>query len=211
MDIGNEAGDRVGTYARLEAFLAKLQGDVYPELPSGLHTDITGMMFKKLQEEFPLPPGAQVLDIGCGQGVALELFREAGLAATGIALGEDVEVCRAKGHHVVAMNMSFLDFTDCTFDLIWCRHALEHSIFPLFTISEMHRILKPGGVLYVEVPAPDTSCRHEENRNHYSVLGKRMWLNLLQRSGFADIRAFDLNFRAGVGPDTYFAFMQRRT
>ena len=197
-------------FARLDAFLRKLQTDVYPEAPSGLHADLTRRMFAKLGEIFPLPPEATVLDIGCGQGVALELFVAAGLRPTGIALGEDVAVCQDKGFDVRAMDHSFLEFPDGGFDMVWCRHSLEHSIFPLFTLSEMYRVLKPGGVLYVEVPAPETACRHEGNRNHYSVLGKRMWTELINRTGFTDIHTIDISFQAGAGPDVYWAFFQRR-
>lgn len=197
-------------YARLERFLERLGADVYPEPTSTLHRQITARMLERVLARWPLPEGARVLDVGCGQGVALELFAARGLEAVGIALGEDVRVCRERGFDVREMNMSFLDFPAASFDLVWCRHALEHSVFPLFTLSEMHRILRPGGVLYVEVPAPDTACRHESNRNHYSVLGRRMWRSLIERSGFVDLEAVDLSFVTGVGPDTYFAFLQRK-
>jgi ubiquinone/menaquinone biosynthesis C-methylase UbiE len=167
-------------------------------------------MFKRLNETHAFAPGAKVLDVGCGQGVGLEVFAAAGLDAIGITLGPDVAACRAKGLNVVEMDLSFLDFEDARFDLVWCRHALEHSVFPFFTLSEMHRVLKPGGVLYVEVPAPDTACAHQTNPNHYSVLGKSMWIELIRRTGFAEIAAADLNFSTGVGPDTYWAFITKK-
>ena len=108
------------------------------------------------------------------------------------------------------MDFAFLEFPDESFDLVWCRHAIEHSLFPFFTLAELHRVLKPGGVLYLEVPAPDTSCRHQTNPNHYSVLGKSMWVELIRRVGFPETRTLDLNFQTGAGPDTYWAFMQRK-
>jgi SAM-dependent methyltransferase len=197
-------------YRRLDAFLGRLRGDIYPELPSEAHTSITREMFKRLMEARPLPPGAAVLDVGCGQGVGLEVFKAAGLNPLGITLGADAEVCRAKGFDVVEMDLSFLDFEDARFDLVWCRHALEHSVFPFFTLSEMHRVLKPGGVLYVEVPAPDTACGHQTNPNHYSVLGKSMWIELIRRAGFAGITTVDINFTTRAGPDTYWAFTQNK-
>ncbi|MDB5417418.1 MAG: Methyltransferase type 11 [Phenylobacterium sp.] len=197
-------------YQRLDAFLGKLHGDIYPETPTEGHSTISREMFSRLQQQLPLPPAAAVLDVGCGQGVGLELFKAAGLQPLGITLGPDVEACRAKGLEVLEMDLSFLDFEDGRFDLVWCRHALEHSVFPFFTLSEMHRVLKPGGVLYVEVPAPDTSCRHQTNPNHYSVLGRSMWMELIRRTGFPEINAVDINFPTGAGPDTYWAFMMRK-
>lgn len=197
-------------YRRLDAFLEKLRGDIYPEVETEGHSLITREMFKRLTETYPTAPGGTVLDVGCGQGVGLEVFKSAGLEPIGITLGDDAEVCRAKGFEVVEMDLSFLDFEDGRFDLVWCRHALEHSVFPFFTLSEMHRVLKPGGVLYVEVPAPDTSCGHQTNPNHYSVLGKSMWQELIRRTGFPETRQVDINFPTGRGPDTYWAFMQKK-
>lgn len=197
-------------HRRLDAFLEKLRGDIYPEPQSGLHSGISRQMFGELCKSFPQAPGAKVLDVGCGQGVALEIFREAGLDPLGITLGEDAQVCRAKGLNVVETDFAFLDFPDESFDLVWCRHAIEHSVFPFFTLSELHRVLKPGGVLYLEVPAPDTSCRHQTNPNHYSVLGKSMWVELIRRTGFPQIGTLDLNFTVPAGPDTYWAFMQQK-
>jgi SAM-dependent methyltransferase len=198
-------------YRRLDAFLQTLHRDIYPEPPSQLHTTLTRDMFARLTAKYALAPGAKVLDVGCGQGVALEIFSQAGLDAVGITLGDDVEACRAKGLNVVEMDLAFLDFPDASFDMVWCRHALEHSVFPLFTLAEMSRVLKPGGVLYVEVPAPDTSCHHQRNPNHYSVLGKSMWIELIRRVGFSAIEVLDIGFTVPAGPDTYWAFVQMKT
>jgi ubiquinone/menaquinone biosynthesis C-methylase UbiE len=197
--------------ARLEAFFEKIKSQTYPEAPTNLHSGLTREMLTRLTSRYVLPPGTRVLDVGCGQGVALERFRELGWEATGITLNEeDVRVCRGKGYDVSAMDQSFLDFRDASFDLLWCRHCLEHSVLPLFTLHEFHRVLSPGGVLYVEVPAPDTSCRHQSNPNHYSVLGLSMWSELLQRSGFRVEETLTVNFTTGAGPDTYWAFFQRK-
>jgi ubiquinone/menaquinone biosynthesis C-methylase UbiE len=197
-------------HRRLDAFLEKLRGDIYPETPTQGHDIITREMFKRVMEARPLPAGATVLDVGCGQGVGLEVFKAAGLEPLGITLGADAEVCRAKGLEVVEMDLSFLDFEDGRFDMVWCRHALEHSVFPFFTLSEMHRVLKPGGLLYVEVPAPDTACAHQTNPNHYSVLPKSMWVELIRRTGFPEVTAVDIDFPTGAGPDTYWAFIQNK-
>lgn len=197
---------------QLQLFLTRLAGETYPELPSQLHTDITTQLLAHFRERYPLPAGAAALDVGCGQGPALQRFQELGWRATGIALNpEDVAVCRAKGYQVLPMDQSFLDFPDGSFDLIWCRHCLEHSFAPLFTLSGFARVLRAQGYLYVEVPAPDTSCQHQTNMNHYSVLGKSMWVELMKRAGFAVLEILDINFRVAAGPDTYWAFILLRS
>jgi SAM-dependent methyltransferase len=196
---------------RLERFLERIAKDTYPEPPSGTHEQISEKMLERLWATCTLPEGASVLDVGCGQGVALKHFAARGYDATGIALNPtDVEACRAQGFRVFAMDQSFLEFPDNRFDLVWCRHCIEHSIFPFFTLSEFHRVLKPGGWLYIEVPAPDTACNHQTNMNHYSVLPKSMWGHLIARTGFRIADVVDITFNVPAGPDTYWAFIQQK-
>jgi ubiquinone/menaquinone biosynthesis C-methylase UbiE len=209
-ELQPEYGTIEAKYARFDAFLKTLWKDVYPEYTSGLHDHITAKVWQRVKETYPMPAGAKVLDIGCGQGVALKHFAADNLDAIGIALGEDVEICRKKGFNAVEMDLSFLEFTDQSFDLVWCRHVLEHSIFPLFSLNEAFRVLKPGGVLYMEVPAPDTACRHQNNPNHYSVLGKTMWMQLIKRAGFNTVTVSDVSFQVPAGPDTYWSFIIKK-
>ena len=196
---------------KLENFLTRIQLDIYPEPPTQLHNDLTQKMFSYVVQNGYLTAGSRILDIGCGQGVALELFSKHGFSPVGITLGkEDLNICRRKGFEVHEMDQSFLDFADEHFDFVWCRHCLEHSIFPYFTLSELFRVLKSKGCLYIEVPAPDTSCKHQTNRNHYSVLGKSLWRELITRTGFHLLKIMEINFATALGPDTYFTFIQQR-
>ena len=196
---------------KLEAFFTRIRKDIYPEPCSVTHTEITQKTIQYLCDKYSLPPNCKILDVGCGQGVALELFFNKGFNPIGITLGsEDVAECKRKGFEAHEMDQSFLDFCDQEFDCVWCRHCLEHSIFPAFTLSELFRVLKVGGYLYVEVPAPDTSCRHQTNKNHYSVLGKSMWIELIKRTGFEILDILDINHTVPAGPDTYWAFIQQR-
>jgi SAM-dependent methyltransferase len=205
--------------ARLEAFLDSIKAQTYPEPRTGSHDKATEKMLPQVIEWAKLGErtggagagGAKVLDVGCGQGVALERFRDAKLDAIGITLNdEDLRACEAQGYDVRAMDQSFLEFEDGTFDLVWCRHTLEHSIFPYFTLSEFHRVLKPRAWLYVEVPAPDTACHHETNKNHYSVLGRSLWVSLITRSGFTLEASSEITLTVPIGDDVYWPFLARR-
>lgn len=199
-------------YARFDSFLDALVADVYPEPVSEPHFTITRQMIDQLHKTGLISAESAVLDIGCGQGPALEHFRSLGMRAVGVTLGDaDLEVCRMKGFEVHGMDQNFMEFEDASFDLIWSRHVLEHSVAPFFTLFEYRRIVKPQGIVYVEVPAPDTSAHHEQNQNHYSVLPKSSWLQLMKRAGFTALNAIDLRFEVPCGPDMYWAFLLRRT
>lgn len=197
-------------FERLKEFSERLRGDIYPEPATEMHTRIATQIIARMVEDKLLAPGHRVLDVGCGQGFALRLFAQHGIEAVGVTLGEDYVVCKRDGLNVREMDQSFLEFGEQEFDALWCRHSLEHSPFPLFTLTGFHSVLKPNGLLYVEVPAPDTACHHESNANHYSVFGKSAWLSLFDRSGFEPIQSFDIKFSVPAGPDEYWAFFLRR-
>ena len=193
-------------FYRLDAFIKKrIEKDIYPEIPIEPHPSITRDMIERIRKYKPLL-GAKVLDVGCGQGLALDIFKRDGAEAIGITFGEDYVFCKNNGHEVYEMDQSFLDFESHSFDLIWCRHALEHSLFPLFTLHGFRDVLKSGGVLYVEVPAPSTSAHHENNPNHYSCFTAEVWMTLFRKEGFDVAEHLIINFEAGCGADTYHSF-----
>lgn len=197
-------------YGRLHDFIEeRIREDIYPELPSKLHSDITEKMVQRLSSFVNLR-GAKVLDCGCGQGVALEQFENLGANSVGTTFGEDCRVCREKGFEVYEMDQSFLDFPQNTFDVLWCRHALEHSLFPLFTLRGFRDVLKPEGIMYLEMPAPDTACMHETNQNHYSCFTKNAWISLIERSGFKIFDYNDIEFNVPAGPDRYYSFFCKK-
>lgn len=170
--------------SRFLTFLEKLTLDVYAEIPSPLHDSISKQALHHLLNSYAPPSAARVLDVGCGQGLALAPFTEYGCNVTGISLNDsDIDICLAQGFDVKKMDQSFLEFADASFDIIWARHVVEHSVMPYYTLSEFCRVLRPGGLLYLEVPGTNT-VGHERNSNHYSVLGQQMWHALLERSGF---------------------------
>ncbi len=196
---------------RFTEFLASLVKDTYPEPPSGGHDDITARVLPGVVAR--CPAGARVLDVGCGQGVALKHFKELGCDAWGVTTNAtDREECLAKGFSASLEDMHniYSEHQRELYDLIWARHVLEHSPAPLFALHEFKRVLKPGGLLYAEMPAPDTSCHHELNQNHYSVLGRDAWGALLCKAGFSIIEERRIDLMTPAGPDMYFSFLCRK-
>jgi SAM-dependent methyltransferase len=200
----------VRDYLRLDDFLDSIIGDVYAEVPAEPHIRITREVIGALWRDKQIRAGDRVLDVGCGQGLGLEEFKRLGLRPVGVTIGPDYEICRQKGFEVLEMDQNFLAF-DEEFDLLWCRHVLEHSIAPFFTLSEYRRLTKLQGLVYVEVPAPDTSVHHERTPNHYSVLPDSAWQSLFLRAGFLLESRIVHTFEAVCGPDAYWGYLLRRT
>ena len=193
----------------LSEFMAQIAADTYPEPRTSGHDSITARFAPDVAEL--LEPGAMVRDVGCGQGPALEWFSAAGFHPHGIALNEeDVDACKALGFEARIADQNAIPYPEGFFGAVWARHVLEHSIAPYWTLHEFARVLEPSGILYVEVPSPGTSCAHETNQNHYSVMGLQMWINLIERAGFSLIHAYTINLQTGAGPDAYFSITCRK-
>jgi len=163
---------------------------IYSEGESNFHKQLTTEVIKTYIDPLDLPKDAKILDLGCGPGYFLDEMKEREYTdLTGVTLSpEDVKICEDKGHTIKKYDLSFLPqkdgYYDESVDFIFLRHALEHSPYPIFSLMEYNRVLKQGGKMYIEVPAPNCERQHEFNLNHYSILGEAQLLALFMRTGF---------------------------
>jgi ubiquinone/menaquinone biosynthesis C-methylase UbiE len=99
----------------------------------------------------------RLLEVGCGWGEALDYASRLGWEASGVDISaECVAECLRRYPHLDVRQMPAekLDFPGAAFDRVESFHVLEHvDDFPA-ALGEMARVLKPGGRLTVEVPAP---------------------------------------------------------
>ena len=96
----------------------------------------------------------KVLDIGCGTGKNLEEFCKFG-KAFGIDTSIDaIRFCREKRglKNVTLASAQKTGFSYDSFDVVCILDVLEHTDDKK-TLKEIHRILKPGGLLLITVPA----------------------------------------------------------
>lgn len=103
-----------------------------------------------------LPENAmRVLDAGCGTGGQLaELGVRQGFGID--AAPEALAHCRARGLHRIAQaSVSALPFPDACFDAVVSLDVLYHRAVgdPVVALREYRRVLRPGGVLILNVPA----------------------------------------------------------
>lgn len=169
---------------------------VYDEGESGFHKQLTTEVVKTYIDPLNLPKDAKIIDLGCGPGYFMDELKARGYTNyVGATLSPgDIKTCEEKGHTVKKYDLSFLPvadgYVDESVDLIFLRHALEHSPFPMLSLIEYNRVLKQNAQIYIEVPQPDCDRRHEWNLNHYSILGSNQLAALLDRAGFT-INAFN--------------------
>lgn len=103
----------------------------------------------------------RVLDVGSGGGLFSSSLAAAGLDVVG--LDASVPSLEAARRHTalasdrdtpsyVAGNVMLLPFPDSSFDAAVCSEVLEHIAAPEVLISEVARVLRPGGVFCFDTP-----------------------------------------------------------
>jgi ubiquinone/menaquinone biosynthesis C-methylase UbiE len=161
-----------------------------------------------------LQPGMHVLDCGCGSGgITLGLAQA---ARPGQVIGIDVaevEIERAwrRAEEQTVDNVRFevgnvyeLGFADRSFDVAFAHNVLEHVAQPDQALREMHRVLKPDGIVGIrDVDIGGNLIAPEEDRlwqwlslmeavwegqGGHPRLGRRL-RGLLHEAGFVDVAA----------------------
>ncbi len=102
-----------------------------------------------------VPTGAQCLDVGCGDGRTSGLWlRGHGCSYLGVDISEHaVEEARALGLQAQRIDdAASLPVPQGAYDVVVSVEVLEHLFLPLDALTEMARVLRPGGVLIVTVP-----------------------------------------------------------
>lgn len=158
---------------QIEKFYNELLPDIYEQPDNEGHTKLAKDVIDKWIPE--LSGIKTVLDVGCGTGFCHNFFALYGIGYMGITSGKfDVN------KNIYKVDYNFTDFHDSDFDLIFSRHSLEHSPFPILTLMEWHRIAKK--YLILVLPNPDYYTYI--GRNHYSVMNKQQTKWLLRRAGW---------------------------
>src|SRR5882762_4101335 len=146
------------------------------------------LIFQTLEAELPDWREKEIVDVGCGTGAIL---KQLGTPEknTGIDLApEAISFCRQRGlDNVQQGDIHALPFPDASFDAVVCSSVLYHQWVSDVegAIGEMHRVLRPGGTLLINVPAfPFLHSAHDEAVMTARRFRKREIRQLLQKQDF---------------------------
>ena len=137
-----------------EAELSKYYNDNYwPNSGEPATSMLKTLLFLRMREVLfelkrLLPKSRRVLDWGAGDGSWLEILRNEGFDGYGL----DQYSNATKDKFLRRGSIENAGFPDNFFDAISCFHVLEHLRDPVGNIRTAVQMLKPSGVMIVEVP-----------------------------------------------------------
>jgi 2-polyprenyl-3-methyl-5-hydroxy-6-metoxy-1,4-benzoquinol methylase len=100
-----------------------------------------------------VPAGGRILDIGCGRGMLARALVDSGFDLCGTDFSEDAT--RGIDPRIdlrISPSLAEVGFEDGGFDAVVIWHVFEHLTDPGAVLQEIHRLLKPGGRLFIAVP-----------------------------------------------------------
>ena len=183
--------------------------DYYEELWQRLPAQLTPPDWR-LRREFlmaELNPGDRVLDLGSGAGEFTAELARAGARAVGAEVAEAaIERARERHPELDFRLVPFdgpLPFEDNAFELVWASEVIEHVADTARWLSEVRRVLVPGGRLLITTPSHGRlrllvhglEPYSDPLGDHLHLYTRRALASLLDEFGFAAVEV-----RLGGGP-----------
>jgi SAM-dependent methyltransferase len=127
------------TATRREAILSSIRG--------------RGIEIGAFQTPLRLGPGAEVIYVDAmPTEMALRYFPEADTRIPMVA------------PQVIARADRLADFADTSLDFVLASHVLEHVAYPVAALVEWHRVLRPGGTVFLVLPDPRSTLDEHRPR-----------------------------------------------
>ena len=160
-------------------------------LPSDHSKQINATYYIEFLSE-KIPSNAYVLDLGCGDGKSIDIFREIMPSTTWFGLdiigSPEVEKRKIMDGVFVSYDGTSIPFAEHSFDFVYTCQALEHIRNPSAIIKEVHRILKPNG--FFAGSTSHLEPYHSYSTWNYTPYGLKL---LLEDGGLTP-----LEFRPGI-------------
>jgi 2-polyprenyl-3-methyl-5-hydroxy-6-metoxy-1,4-benzoquinol methylase len=139
-------------------------------------------------EVFGVPRAARVLDVGCGGGLLVEKLAAAGYTAvSGIDASQvAVDAASRQGiRGVTCADATSTDFDDAAFDVVVASDVLEHILDEGRALHEWKRIVRPGGLVLIYVPAFSFLWSvHDEVNRHFRRYSRSQLQSVVLGAGY---------------------------
>ncbi len=149
-----------------------------------------------------VPEDSVALDVCCGSGVVGASFRPHVKKVIGLDLTPQmVNLAKTRLDEVVQGNVYQIPFPDASFDLVCTREVLHLLPYPERPVSEIFRVLKPGGQFVVGQILPfgaaDAAWMYRVFKKKqpliYNMFQEEDFRELLLQAGFVDLQMKEMN------------------
>lgn len=129
--------------------------------------------------------GLYSLDVGCGTGAVMNMLKEKGFDVAGVDMSPlAISFSEKKGLSPVLGDATALPFDDNYFDVVTALDVVEHVENDSAAVKEMYRVLKPGGIAVISVPAHMWLWSyHDVSLHHFRRYGYKEFRSLVQETG----------------------------
>jgi len=132
----------------------------------------------------------EILDLACATGMSFRFLADYG-DIRGIDISEEtIRLCGQRGiDRIVRGDALRLPFADASFDVVLALDAFEHFEDDAAAMAEVHRVIRPGGLLVATVPAfMALWSPHDEAYHHHRRYRRGQFRERLERAGFVTER-----------------------
>ena len=149
-------------------------------------------LFKSIDSYVTKKTSGKVLDVGCAYGFMLEKFPDS-FDKFGVDVSEYAIRVAKKRLPSIAFTVSNIEdelpFQEETFDIVICNDVLEHLENPAVALKNIKRVLKKGGILYINTPNLNLFRKKflgyaDKMEHHISLFIHNDLLDLLEKVGF---------------------------
>ncbi|MEO1062023.1 MAG: class I SAM-dependent methyltransferase [Actinomycetota bacterium] len=141
------------------------------------------------------PDGGRVVDVGCGTGEFVLFMQErAGWTSCGVELAPDAVALASDRGAIVGEGTidSVREIFGDGFDALAMFNVLEHLLDPWAALGTANDLLRPGGVLIVQVPN-DFSVLQEAVRDHLDA--EPWWVAIPDHVNYFDFESLEKTLR----------------
>lgn len=112
----------------------------------------------------------RILDIGAGCGFFMETAKKRGWEVTGTEFSKNsIAACKNSNTELVFGELSEIELPESHFDIVINLEVIEHINNPVPFVSEIERILRKGGLVYITTPNFNAIHRYRL-RSKYDVI-----------------------------------------
>jgi SAM-dependent methyltransferase len=149
----------------------------------------------KFLRKIPFPNN--FIEIGCGEGINLELYSKLGLKGKGIDISDKaIKLAKSKQlENIDVERKSVYDIFDGKYDLCFCNMVLEHLKDDDLALEKINSLLNVNGYLILSVPAHSNKYSlGDKLSGHFRRYNKIDLLNRLRKSDFEIEKFWNFGF-----------------